>query len=196
MLDSGRAKLETDDYKLEPVEDFTIFAGFSCGDCDLDEFIEKDAEPHRDQLLAETYGFYLKNDGEVSPPVAYMSLMNDVVQREDVPKSLLRKLVPYPKRRYQTYPAVKIGRLAVSEEYKGMSIGTTLIALVKNIFTTNNRTGCRFVTLDAYRDALEFYQKNDFIPLHEEDLKGSDSTVLMYFDLLRMKDVNLEEGNG
>lgn len=43
------------------------------------------------------------------------------------------------------------------------------------------RTGCRFVTVDAYRSAIPFYRKNDFEFFTSADF--ADRTRLMYFDL-------------
>jgi hypothetical protein len=43
------------------------------------------------------------------------------------------------------------------------------------------RAGCRFLMVDAYHDALPFYQKNDFKFLTGQD--KDDDTRTMYFDL-------------
>ena len=44
-----------------------------------------------------------------------------------------------------------------------------------------NKTGCRFLTVDAYAAAVPFYEKNGFIPLNNEDVDSA--TRLLYFDL-------------
>jgi hypothetical protein len=44
--------------------------------------------------------------------------------------------------------------------------------------------GCRFITVDAYRDAFGFYLKNGFEFLSSED--ETDNTRLMYYDLKRI----------
>jgi hypothetical protein len=38
------------------------------------------------------------------------------------------------------------------------------------------------VTVDAYRSAISFYEKNGFLPLQEEDDENTP-TRLMFFDL-------------
>lgn len=45
-----------------------------------------------------------------------------------------------------------------------LHIGTNLINIVKKIFVTENRTGGRFITVDAYntQHVLDFYIRNDF----------------------------------
>jgi hypothetical protein len=61
--------------------------------------------------------------------------------------------------------------------------------LLKIFFVTNNNSGCRFFTLDAYREAKDFYLKNNFIPalLPEDDENPKSPTIPMYFDLKRIE---------
>lgn len=82
------------------------------------------------------------------------------------------------------YPAVKIGRLAISQDYERNRIGRKILTMIKYLFSTNNRTGCRFITVDAYRAALSFNEKNGFDYLTEKD--SNEDTRLMYFDLQKM----------
>ena len=49
----------------------------------------------------------------------------------------------------------------------------------------NNKAGCRFITVDAYIDAIPIYFKQGFMPLSKTD-EGSD-TRLLYFDLESVK---------
>ena len=60
----------------------------------------------------------------------------------------------------------------------------TIIASYRN----DSKAGCRFITFDAYADALPFYYKQGFIPLSQTD-EGAD-TRLLYFDL---QSVNVNE---
>ena len=63
-----------------------------------------------------------------------------------------------------------------------MGIGSYLIWALKMLFLTDNRTGCRFITVDAYNKSAvtEFYEKNDFEFLTEDDKK--EKTRSMYSD--------------
>lgn len=47
-----------------------------------------------------------------------------------------------------------------------------------------NVTGCRFLTVDAYLDAVPFYVKNGFRFMNAED--NDPHTRLMYYDLMDM----------
>lgn len=168
---------------LRPVDDYSLFTGFSCGKSDLDDFFVNDAKPHDEQLLAKTYSFHLKDNGQVSDPVAFCSMSNDAIR---ISNRKRQRLFAEGKR-YKTYPAVKIGRLGTRQNLKRRSIGTYLLWALRFLFITDNRTGCRFVTVDAYNEpgVIQFYQKNDFAFLTTDDAHAS--TRAMFCDLLRFK---------
>ncbi len=99
-------------FKISPVENFSIFAGFSClrpedTDRDLDEFIQRGAASHFADRIAVTYVFEDARFPDV--PLAFATLQNDavVVTGED---DLPEVRASY---HYSAYPAVKIGRLGV-----------------------------------------------------------------------------------
>jgi len=84
-------------------------------------------------------------------------------------------------KRLKSYPAVKICRLAIDISAKGQSLGTFILDFIKSYFVIDNKTGCRFITVDAYNDAVPFYLKNRFLPLSSEG--DTDTTKLLFFDL-------------
>jgi len=147
----------------------------------LTEFFTNDSSSYMRQLLAVTYTF--ENDTEV---VVYFSVSNDRISREQAKtKGKIRKLqkdIPGEKHR-DAYPAVKVGRLAVHESYERQGIGSDVLDFIKNFFTLKNKTGCRFITVDAINELLtiKFYEKNGFSPLTEED--KDERTRLMFYDL-------------
>jgi hypothetical protein len=154
---------------------------FDCGDTDLNDFIKNDALQYQSQLLTKTYLFSEKEE-----VIAFFSVSNDSLKDNDFEKwNNLSRKVPNRKRR-KDYPAVKIGRLGVNSKFKGKQLGTQILFFIKNWFTTENKTGCRFVLVDAYNspEVIKFYEKNDFTLLTEKD--QNKKTRLMYFDLIRM----------
>ncbi|MBF0338599.1 MAG: GNAT family N-acetyltransferase [Nitrospirae bacterium] len=88
------------------------------------------------------------------------------------------------KKRHYTYPAVKIGRLGVHKDYQRIGVGRMVLDHIKKAFAYDNKTGCRFITVDAYNkpDVLSFYIKNEFMLFSENDKK--DMTRLLYYDLI------------
>ncbi len=153
---------------------------FDCGDCDLNEFLLKDAQLYEDEFLAHTY--VIVNENEI---VAYFSVLADKVSRSLVPKNVWRKLgkkIPHEKH-FNSYPALKIARLAVNKRYRGQEIGTNIIQSIAHRSAQSSEfMACRFLTVDAYKTARQFYLKNDFVPLiNEED--SNSNTIPMYMDL-------------
>lgn len=53
---------------------------------------------------------------------------------------------------------------------------------IKSMFVIENKESCRFLTVDAYLEAVPFYEKNGFRFLTAED--DDPHTRVMYFDLL------------
>ena len=82
---------------------------------------------------------------------------------------------------FKSYPALKICRLATSKSCRGEGIGSMMIQTIIASYRNDSKAGCRFITVDAYADALPFYYKQGFIPLSKTD-EGAD-TRLLYFDL-------------
>lgn len=89
----------------------------------------------------------------------------------------------------RSLPAVKLTRLGVARQYQRMNIGTYLLNKIKWLFTTDNRTGCRLITVDAYNnpDVLRFYARSGFEPFTDRD-KGKQRRSL-FFDLKRFRDI-------
>ncbi|MCH5346779.1 MAG: GNAT family N-acetyltransferase [Muribaculaceae bacterium] len=163
----------------------TEIKSFDCGDDDLNDFLLSDAKNYFKTMMALTY---LLEDEEASKTVAYYSLLNDKIVFDPEYKSFWNRLnrhIPNSKRRKE-YPAVKIGRLAVSSQYANQKIGKAIISQIKYMFSTMQRSACRFITVDAYAAAIPFYQKCGFAFLSEKD-KGSN-TRAMYFDLINYMD--------
>jgi GNAT superfamily N-acetyltransferase len=155
---------------------------FDCGDADLNEFFFYDSKLVCRELIAVTYA-WTDNDQTLS----YFSISNDAIARE-VDKAAYRRAarnIPHAKR-FMTLPAVKIGRLAVDKRFQSNGVGSAVIDFIKGWFTEGNKTGCRFIVVDALNnpDTLKFYSKNGFLYLNPKDEK--DKTRLMYFDLVSM----------
>ncbi len=112
-----------------------------------------------------------------------------------------------PKHR-SDYPAVKIGRFGVNRAYRHTDShwGSRTLDFIKYWMITENKTGCCFITVDAYATAVGFYMKNGFRFLGEKERKGYENwenahpdfrarefiddnpTFAMYFNLLSLID--------
>ena len=86
---------------------------------------------------------------------------------------------------YRTYPAIKIGRLAVHKDFQGMHIGSILIDWVVGFCLELRRDiGVRFISVDAYNreKIISFYNDNLFESLQPEKNKNKNN-MPMYRDL-------------
>ena len=76
---------------------------------------------------------------------------------------------------------MKICRLGIDNSLRGKGIGSMLLDFIKYFFIENNKTGCRFLTVDAYNNAIRFYRNNNFKHLKEQE--EDKITSSLYFDL-------------
>ncbi|MDE6341728.1 MAG: GNAT family N-acetyltransferase [Muribaculaceae bacterium] len=161
----------------------TDLSGFDCGDEDLNDFLVEDAKGFLDKRIATSY---ILKDGDYI--VAYFCLLNDKISRQDVTNSQWKKIKgAFPERKqFGSYPAIKIGRFAVSSKYKGRNIGSDLMSLLKGMLNEHpNYSAFRYLTVDAYLSAIEFYKKNGFKVLSEKII--GDHTRLMFFDMMELE---------
>lgn len=174
-------------YNIRRLKKRESIESFDCGDADLNDFILKESPFYRQALLAVSYVVENKYNYAIS---AYFSLANDKVALNDFESKTefnrFRKHRFVNEKRLKSYPAVKICRLGVDLSMKGQYMGTFLLNFIKSYFVIDNKTGCRFLTVDAYAGAVPFYLKNVFIPLNDEDADAD--TRLLYFDLATIAD--------
>lgn len=170
---------------------------FNCGHEDLNDFFINDSIKYSEELLGKTYCFVLKK--EPKQIVCAFTVSNDSVPVYDLPnsrKKAVNKTIPRVKQ-MKKYPAVLIGRLGVSTDFKRKGIGIDLMNLIKYWFINpNNKTGCRYIVVDSYNEEipLEYYRKNGFIPMFTSEEQEKEyfeiskdrplKTKLLYFDLI------------
>ena len=169
-------------FQIRKLAEGEAVSRFDCGDDDLNDFLLNDADVYRKALLSVTYVLENKETKEV---VAYFSLANDRICIEDFPTSTdfnrFRKHRFVQAKRIRSYPAAKVCRLGVDNSVKGQSIGKFILEFIKTFFVYSNKTGCRFLTVDAYANAASFYLRNGFEPLKKTEDKAR--TEFLYFDL-------------
>ena len=175
---------------------------FVCGDDDMDEFFRKDALDYTRYRMGKSYCFRMKDDTQTI--VACFTVSNDSIRIYNLPRSRrdYMKSLTHHEKPLRRYPGVLIGRLGVSSEFAGKGVGSEALDFVKGWFySSSNKTGCRFVIVDAVNDlqVLSFYEKNGVRPLFpteeqefaytmgKKDAPVKLDTRLMYFDLLNLR---------
>lgn len=184
MFQNTRNSFSCNGWLLIKLDDYECLNLFDCNNDDLNEYFKIDAAIHKKELLSETYIFQ-EASVESYFPVALVSLCNDSI-RKDKFKDINELKEFCIEKHYPSYPAVKITRLGVHKEFQRNNIGSFVLNMIKQFFLTDNRTGCRFLTVDAYNKdkILEFYIKNDFQFFYEKD--KNKKTRAMFFDLKRL----------
>lgn len=182
------------------------YGGFECKERDITEFFKTKYADYADQLLGKSHCYISKEDNRI---VAAFTVANSSIRADLLPNNLRNKLnrsIPNEKRRPQ-YPAVLVGQIAVSLEYKGLHIGDELLDSIKAWFVDPlNKTGCRYVVVDAinHPKVIDFYQRNGFIFMFSSeedewrffrDRRNSEEKMtmeplhnrVMYFDLILLR---------
>lgn len=172
-------------YEIRKLQKGETVKSFDCGDADLNDFILNEAPHYRKSLLAVTYVIIPRDAANADHIVAFFSLSNDTVSITNFTNKTefnrFRKHRFVNEKRLKTYPAVKVGRLGIDKTVQGKGFGSFLLEFIKTYFLDENKTGCRFITIDAYSDVVSFYLKNEFTPLTADDIDAP--TRLLYFDL-------------
>lgn len=170
---------------------------FKCGDSDLDDFFCTDAFFYDEELLGKTYAWI--NLDNPSLIMGLVTLANDSIKAKSIiasARNRLQRSITNAKRG-MNYPAVLIGRLGVSSVFRGrgMNVGSQILDFIKDWFRVDNKTGCRFIVVDAYNNerTLNFYQKNGFKYLYKTEQEEREflqldendplKTRFMFFDL-------------
>lgn len=147
----------------------------------MNDFILHESLVYRKALLAVSYVV----EGNTGQAIGYFTLANDRVSLTDFENNTefnrFRRHRFVNEKRLKSYPAVKICRLGIDLSARGNGLGSELLVFIKSYFINDNKTGCRFITVDAYAAAVPFYLKNGFAPLTTDD--ANEHTRLLYFDL-------------
>lgn len=144
---------------------------FDCGDDDLNDFLLKDSFHNIELSLSKIY-LCLYRDSVV----AFFSLSADSIELDEKLEIV-----------YKTYPAIKIGRLAVHKDFQRRGIGSILIDwIVGFCLELRKAIGIRFISVDAYNreNTLSFYNDNLFEALQPEENEDKRN-MPMYRDLCK-----------
>ena len=171
-------KIESHEIFIEKINDKHDLSNFNSYEKELVNFLIEDALNNQNQKLSVTFlWFYEKN------LAGYVTLLNDKINLEGNLKEFFREKDIH----YKSLPALKIGRLCVHDDFRKRGIGRLMVlfAIKQANEISENKSGCRFITLDAKRnekrelDSIHFYKKLG-LKLLKERIKG---TTPMYLDL-------------
>ena len=187
---------------------------FSCGDSedeqDLNDFFANDSMTYQRRLLGKTYIFTRKQSAteiENNTPkkiVTFFTVSNDSIRLTnkfaDEYKDLFLEDTDLRDKSIKRFPGVLLGRLGTNQQFARQGYGSAVMNFIKSMFTTDNKTGCRFIIVDALNNeqTLQYYTRNGFHYLIEDERLEAKyvgigvgrlplKTRLMYFDLLKLQ---------
>lgn len=142
-------------------------------------FLEKDAWQFHEENIVKT--FVLVDSIDAGARIyGYVSLTCSAVELEDDQ----RPISPARANIYPTYPAIKIVRLAVDKDIRGLGYGKQLLdfSIANVIDKIMPNVGCRFLIVDSKQESIKFYEKLGFSLVNSGENKTIDNPM-MFIDL-------------
>ncbi len=146
------------DFRIEPLSKGHDRETFSCGLESLDNYLKKQAS--QDVAKHSAACFVLTPDGKMV--AGFYTLSQYAVDLAGLPGEIASKLPKYPE-----VPATLLGRLAVSEAFRGRKLGEFLLmdALYRS-WVQSQHVASAAVIVDAKDEAAKhFYEHFDFLAL-------------------------------
>jgi ribosomal protein S18 acetylase RimI-like enzyme len=156
---------ESTNFCIEPLAPHHDKAAFSCGNEQLDRYLRSTATQDKKRNIAIPYVIYDKDRQKI---IGYYTLSMSGINLEELPQDLAKKLPKYP-----IVGVNLIGRLAVSNDYRGYGWGKLLImdALHRSL-GISKATAAFAVVVEAIDDeAVRFYQRFDFQVFPDQSFK-------------------------
>ena len=116
-------------------------SSFDCGDSDLNDFLKNDAARYQDEHLSHTRLVFHKGG-----LIAYITLLTDCIVLKTPEKKRALKELRSLHQHLPSFPALKIGRVAVRNDLQHSGIGTELLKYSVALVVRMNRElniGCR-----------------------------------------------------
>ncbi len=146
------------EFHIQPLGPHHNRADFSCGVEALDNYLKRQAGQDVKRRVAAA--FVLSPDGRII--AGYYTLSQFSVELDTIPRHIAKRLPRYP-----MVPATLIGRLAVSDAFRGRGFGEMLLmdALHRSL-ALSEQIASAAVIVDAKNDhARRFYLKYGFLEL-------------------------------
>ena len=170
-------------YTFETLDSNHYLDDFECESKELTDFLKKDALKQQKMNLSVTQ--LVICDGVI---IGYVSILSDKLKikilNDENTRNTIREELNVSEN--NTVPAVKIGRFAIDKRYSKKGLGTHILAniLLSLLKLSKTKLGFRFVTVDAYAYALNFYLKNNFF------IRSTDKNLFKKIEKIKKQDPN------
>lgn len=174
-------KINAEDICLEIINSQHNVSSFKSYERELVDFLVEDALDNQQKKLSTTYLWFYKPSKEL---MGYLTVLADSINLQGKLKEYFRQSGIH----YRSLPAIKIGRICVSDPFLRRGIGTLMVEFTIILAQKVGKDiGLRFITTDAKRninpnkDTVHFYKKLGFEVLKPRE-KG---TLPLYKDLIQ-----------
>jgi predicted GNAT family N-acyltransferase len=149
---------QRDDFRVEPLGRLHDRAAFSCGSEPLDNYLKRQAS--QDVAKRAAVCFVLTPDGKTVG--GYYTLSQYSVDLVKLPEEIAKRLPKYPE-----VPATLLGRLAISERFRGQKLGEFLLLdALYRCLQQSKQVASAAVVVDAKDEpAKRFYEHFEFLAL-------------------------------
>jgi ribosomal protein S18 acetylase RimI-like enzyme len=148
-------------FRVVPIEQVQDRNTFNSGSEPLDSYFrERVMQDVRRRVTACFVA--LSNDGRIA---GYYTLASASVFLGDLPVKLIKKLPRYP-----SVPAVRMGRLAVDQAFKGQGLGGALLADALNRVIRSEIAAYALVVDAKDNTAADFYRHHGFLQTDSESV--------------------------
>lgn len=160
-------------FSVVPLDLDTDRSGFECGVEPLDRYFKTQVSQDIKRRVTACFTA-LDTSGRVA---GYYTLASASILLTDLAESLAKKLPRYP-----NVPAVRMGRLAVDQDFKGKGLGAALLADALCRAVTAEIAAYAFVVDAKDESAAEFYAYHGF-------RATADNPLFLYLPLATVKDM-------
>jgi GNAT superfamily N-acetyltransferase len=175
-----------ENYKFETLTAEHDLSEFDSDSKDLNDFLKNDALKQQRNKLNLTK--LITCDEKI---IGYVPLLTDLIPLRDIRDDKVKKDIKNQlslTSKSKGIPALKIGRLAIDKRYSGQGLGSDILMSIlfniKNIAETS--VGLRFVTVDGYAKAFNFYVKHN----GSNNLKRDDEKIRKKLDTIIERNPN------
>jgi ribosomal protein S18 acetylase RimI-like enzyme len=152
--------------KLEPLAKSHAREGFDCGSEPLNTFLKHTARQHAERGISRTFVLVEEDDPEPKRILGFFSLNLCQLRADALPPNEAKRLP-------RATPGVRLGRLAVANEYQRQGIGKILlVAAMVKFMEIYDRAGGIGLFVDAKdQDAKRYYEQFGFVSLPSNELE-------------------------
>jgi predicted GNAT family N-acyltransferase len=149
-------------FSVAALDPATDRSGFECGIEALDRYFRLEVSQDIKRRVTACF-VATEAKGQIA---GYYTLASASVSLTELPDALAKKLPRYP-----SVPAVRMGRLAVDQAFKGEGLGAALLADALRRAVTAEIAAYTFVVDAKDEAAARFYIHHGFIALPEQPLR-------------------------